>query len=82
MIDKLNLTTLSEAELERLAFQQGGIKLALTELARRKFNLLSGRTSSFNAAAHASSLDETMQMLGRFGGIRTELAHIKRSENR
>lgn len=80
MIDKLNLMTLSEAELERLAFQQGGLKLALAELTRRKFNLLSGRTPSFDAGAHAKSLDQTLQMLGQFAGIKTEIAQMQRAK--
>lgn len=62
------LTNLTESELIDLAGQRGGLKMALQEFNRRRFGLINNEIQSFDALAHAKSIETTMSMLGR--GVR------------
>jgi hypothetical protein len=78
MVDTLDLSTASEAELERLSRVQGGIKLALTELGRRRLLLLGGKSDEIDSQAHARVLEKTMQLIGFRGALKTKLVQAKR----
>lgn len=76
-MDKEELKNFSDSHIVYIGTRIGGLKIALEELNRRRFYLLSDEASGVNPQAHASSIEKSIVRLGRERAKETAEKHRK-----